>query len=132
MPIQRIANMYISNIQFFEGVALGTRVNDMNHKSWVKPVILGLLFVIMTPLGIAIGICIHSSYNGNSYSAVLSSAILDSLSAGILLYNAYISLMSAEVNHSRTFQQYSFIRKLSCFAAMYVGAGLMSLLGKWA
>lgn len=86
----------------------------------------------MTPLGIAIGICIHSSYNGNSYSAVLSSAILDSLSAGILLYNAYISLMSAEVNHSRTFQQYSFIRKLSCFAAMYVGAGLMSLLGKWA
>ncbi|KAL1933401.1 hypothetical protein VTP01DRAFT_7491 [Rhizomucor pusillus] len=118
--------------QFFEGVALGTRVNDMNHKSWVKPVILGLLFVIMTPLGIAIGICIHSSYNGNSYSAVLSSAILDSLSAGILLYNAYISLMSAEVNHSRTFQQYSFIRKLSCFAAMYVGAGLMSLLGKWA
>ncbi|KAI9270327.1 Zinc/iron permease [Phascolomyces articulosus] len=118
--------------QFFEGIALGTRINEMEHKSWVRPFLLGGLFIIMTPIGVAIGIGIHSSFNPNSSSSVLSSAILDSLSAGILLYNAYVSLMSAEINHNIKFRQSPFVHKLVCFISMYVGAGVMALIGKWA
>ncbi|KAI7855086.1 Zinc/iron permease [Circinella umbellata] len=118
--------------QFFEGIALGTRINEMEHKSWAKPLLLGVLFVIMTPIGVAIGIGIHSSFNPNSSSSVLADAILDSLSAGILLYNAYVSLMSGEINHSMKFRQSSFGYKLICFICMYIGAGLMALIGKWA
>ncbi|KAI7867089.1 Zinc/iron permease [Spinellus fusiger] len=118
--------------QFFEGVALGTRVNEMNHKSWTKPVLMGTLFMLMTPIGVAIGIGVHSSFNPNSSSAVLASAILDSLSAGILLYNAYVSLMSMEINHNVEFRRSSFSRKVVCLLSMYLGAALMALIGKWA
>ncbi|ORZ02479.1 Zinc/iron permease [Syncephalastrum racemosum] len=118
--------------QFFEGVALGTRINALPNTSWVKSLVLALLFIIMTPIGVAIGIGIHSSFNPNSSSSVLASAILDSLSAGILLYNAYISLMALEINHNIQFRQQSFSRKAICFLSMYVGAGLMALIGEWA
>ncbi|KAI7901130.1 Zinc/iron permease [Cokeromyces recurvatus] len=118
--------------QFFEGVALGTRINDMNIKGWKRPALMGLLFILMTPIGCAIGIGIHSSFNPNSSSAILSSAILDSLSAGILLYNAYISLMGQEINHNTEFRKASFSRQFTCFISMYCGAALMSLIGKWA
>ncbi|ORX61649.1 ZIP zinc/iron transport family [Hesseltinella vesiculosa] len=117
--------------QFFEGIALGTRVNGMHGDGWARPVIMGLFYIIMTPLGIGIGIGIHSSFNPNSPTSILASAILDSLSAGILLYNAYVSLMSLEINHSPEFQQYSITRKLICFLSMYIGAAIMSLIGKW-
>lgn len=118
--------------QFFEGVALGTRINDMNIQGWRRPTLMGLLFVIMTPIGCAIGIGIHSSFNPNSPSSILASAILDSLSAGILLYSAYISLMSQEINQNPEFRKAPFSRQFVCFISMYAGAGLMALLGKWA
>lgn len=113
-------------------MALGTRLNEMSYKTWYKPVALGLLYIIMTPIGVAIGIGIHSSFNPNSYSSVLSSAILDSLSAGILLYNAYVSLMSMEMSHNTAFHNAPAGRKILCFLSMYIGAGLMSLIGEWA
>ncbi|KAI8072029.1 Zinc/iron permease [Thamnidium elegans] len=118
--------------QFFEGMALGTRLNEMSYKSWIRPTAMGLLYIIMTPIGVAIGIGIHSSFNPNSYSSVLASAILDSLSAGILLYNAYVSLMSMEISHSNAFHEASTGRKVLSFMSMYIGAGLMSLIGEWA
>ena len=113
-------------------MALGTRLNEMNYARWYKPVLMGLIYILMTPIGIIIGIGIRSYYNANSYSAVLASAILDSLSAGILLYNAYVSLMSMEISHSTAFHNSSTTRKVCCFISMYIGAGLMSLIGKWA
>lgn len=116
--------------QFFEGIALGTRVNDLQHKTWLKPILMGLLFICMTPIGVAIGIGIRSSLNPPA--AILAQAILDSLSAGILLYNAYVSLMSIEINHNTGFRQSSLQRKVFCFLCMYAGAALMSILGKWA
>lgn len=113
-------------------MALGTRLNEANYKSWVAPICMGLIYIIMTPIGIAIGIGIHASFNGNSYSNILASAILDSLSAGILLYNAYVSLMSMEMSHNPAFHNGSTTRKICSFVSMYVGAGLMSLIGEWA
>jgi ZIP zinc/iron transport family len=116
--------------QFFEGIALGTRINDLQCKSWKKPIFMGLLFILMTPIGVAIGIGIRSSLDPPA--AILAQAILDSLSAGILLYNAYVSLMSIEINHNVGFRRSSMKRKVFCFFCMYVGAGLMSILGMWA
>ncbi|KAG2208064.1 hypothetical protein INT47_010426 [Mucor saturninus] len=116
--------------QFFEGIALGTRVNDLNCKSWKKPILMGLLFICMTPIGIGIGIGVRSTVNPRS--SILAQAILDSLSAGILLYNAYVSLMSIEINHNVGFRRSSLSRKVFCFFCMYLGAALMAVLGAWA
>ncbi|KAF7724062.1 high-affinity Zn(2+) transporter zrt1 [Apophysomyces ossiformis] len=118
--------------QFFEGIALGTRINDLNCKTWLKPFVMGILFIIMTPIGVAIGVGIRQSFNPLSSSSVLAQAILDSLSAGILLYNAYVSLMSIEINHNAGFRKSPLSRKVVCFLSMYIGAGLMSVLGTWA
>lgn len=116
--------------QFFEGIALGTRINDLQCKTWKKPILMGILFILMTPIGIAIGIGIRSTLNPPA--AILAQAILDSLSAGILLYNAYVSLMSIEINHNVGFRRSSMQRKVFCFFCMYLGAALMSVLGMWA
>lgn len=106
----------------------------MKFEGWKRPIIMGLLFCIMTPIGCAIGIGIHSSFNNNLdlSSSILASAILDSLSAGILLYNSYISLMSNEMNQNPEFRQATLVRKCVCFISMYLGAGMMALIGKWA
>jgi hypothetical protein len=40
---------------------------------------------LITPIGIAIGIGVHESYNVNGKAALLSIGILDAISAGILL-----------------------------------------------
>ncbi|CAO3615591.1 unnamed protein product [Cunninghamella blakesleeana] len=117
--------------QFFEGIALGTRINEINIKSsWMKPLIMGLIFIIMTPIGIGIGIGVRFAMNVQSL--LVSQAILDSISAGILLYNAYVSLMSVEISHSAKFRQYSFGKKSICLISMYIGAAIMSVLGLWA
>ncbi|KAI9277466.1 Zinc/iron permease [Sporodiniella umbellata] len=116
--------------QFFEGIALGTRINDLNCKSWKKPVLMGLMFVCTTPIGVAIGVGVHSSLNPGAN--ILAQAILDSLSAGILLYSAYVSLMSIEINHNVGFRKSSLSRKVFCFVCMYLGAALMAVLGTWA
>lgn len=113
-------------------MALGTRLNYLGYKHWYKAVLMGLIYVIMTPIGTAIGVGIRSAYNPNSLSAVLSTAILDSLATGILLYNAYVSLMSMEISHSPAFHNSTTKRKVCSFISMYVGAGVMSLIGEWA
>ncbi|KAI7872896.1 Zinc/iron permease [Spinellus fusiger] len=118
--------------QFFEGLALGTRINELKYKGLMKPIAMGSLYILMTPIGIGIGIGIHSSFNSNASTSILAQAILDSLSAGILLYNAYVSLMSMEISHNTAFHNQNFSRKAVCFLSMYIGAGMMSLIGKWA
>ncbi|KAI9303120.1 ZIP zinc transporter-domain-containing protein [Cunninghamella echinulata] len=117
--------------QFFEGIALGTRINETNVKgSWLKPLIMGIIFICMTPIGIGIGIGVRTTMDVQSL--LVSQAILDSISAGILLYNAYVSLMSVEISHSAKFRQYSFGKKSVCLISMYIGAAIMSVLGLWA
>lgn len=111
---------------------MGTRIDEMNIDGWKRPTIMGSIFCIMTPIGCAIGIGIHSSFSTDLSSSILASAILDSLSAGILLYNAYISLMSNEINQNPEFRQSTLTRKAVCFVSMYFGAGIMALIGKWA
>ncbi|OZJ05294.1 hypothetical protein BZG36_01928, partial [Bifiguratus adelaidae] len=118
--------------QFFEGMALGTRINELSYKNLLKPILLGFIYVLTTPLGIAIGIGIHQSFNGSSPSAILTTAILDSMSAGILLYNSFVELMSMEMNHSMSFRMSPWQTKLVCFLAMYIGATAMAIVGIWA
>jgi zinc transporter 1/2/3 len=90
----------------------------MNLKSFAKPFMMAIVYCMTTPIGIAIGIGIHSSFNENSPSSILSQAILDSLSAGILLYSAYVELIAMEMNHNPEFLQRSLFSKASCFISM--------------
>merc|ERR1712093_772808 len=74
--------------QFFEGLALGSRIALLifHNASKLRKLFLALAFGIITPIGIAIGVGVHETYNVNGRAALISIGVLDSISAGILLY----------------------------------------------
>ena len=62
--------------------------------NWV-PVAGAMLYGLTTPIGIAVGLGVKTTYNPGSTTASIVSGVLDSLSSGILLYTGLV-----EVNHS--------------------------------
>ncbi|KAF9547295.1 high-affinity Zn(2+) transporter zrt1 [Mortierella hygrophila] len=119
--------------QFFEGVALGGRIASLQFKrSSFRPWLLSAWFACSTPLGIAIGIGIRSSYEGDSVTALIVQGVFDSCSAGILLYTAMVQLMSTEINSNVAFRESSHNSQVVQFVALWCGAAAMAVVGKWA
>ncbi|KAJ1672312.1 hypothetical protein GGF38_000123 [Coemansia sp. RSA 25] len=123
----------ISFHQFFEGMALGTRIAELQFAR--RPLVLGLLnalvFALTTPLGQIIGIGIRQSFAPRSPSSLIVMGILDSLSAGILMYSAIVNLLVEEFG-APGFRASSRRARIACFVAMYAGCAGMSIIGKWA
>ncbi|KAJ2866476.1 hypothetical protein GGH94_001517 [Coemansia aciculifera] len=123
----------ISFHQFFEGMALGTRISELQFMR--RPLLLGLLnalvFALTTPLGQTIGIGIRQSFAPRSPSSLIIMGVLDSLSAGILMYSAIVNLLVEEFA-APEFRAYSRKARIACFVAMYAGCAGMSIIGKWA
>lgn len=73
---------------------MGSRLAYMAlpHKYNHIPIFGALLYGITTPLGIAIGLGIRSSYNPGSTTASIVSGILDAISAGILIYTGLVEV----------------------------------------
>ena len=118
--------------QMFEGLGLGSRIATLptSGKSW-QPWALGFAYAVTTPLGIAIGMGVRTTYDPNSETALITSGVLDSISAGLLLYAALVELLAHEwingelrVTHLRRTLYGAFI--------LLLGAALMALLGRWA
>lgn len=118
--------------QLFEGIALGVRIAEVKHLSGLKKWLAAVAYPIMTPIGIAIGIGVRKSFNENGFKALLISGIFDSLSAGILFYNAYVELIAFEMNRSAVFRAHNWPRKVALFFAVWVGAAIMAVIGLWA
>ncbi|PIA64324.1 hypothetical protein AQUCO_00100064v1 [Aquilegia coerulea] len=114
--------------QFFEGFALGGCISQAQYKTTLSTV-MACFFAITTPSGIAIGIAISSLYSRNSPRALVVEGILDSISAGILIYMALVDLIAADF----------LSKKISCnvklqvvsYFNLFLGASLMSLLAIW-
>ncbi len=54
--------------------------------------LLCLLYSLTTPTGIAIGIGIRESWNENTSTALITMGVLDSLSAGVLIYAVLVEV----------------------------------------
>ncbi|KAJ4951926.1 hypothetical protein NE237_028758 [Protea cynaroides] len=115
--------------QFFEGFALGGCVSQAQF-STVSATLMACFFAITTPAGIAVGIGLASFYNPNSPRALLVEGILDSVSAGILVYMALVDLIAADFL-SKTMRCNFRLQVISYFTLL-LGAGLMSSLAIWA
>jgi zinc transporter 1/2/3 len=71
----------------FEGLGLGSRLAFLplpQRLNWV-PFVAGAGYACVTPIGIAIGLGVRTTYNPDSAAANIVSGVLDSISAGILL-----------------------------------------------
>jgi solute carrier family 39 (zinc transporter), member 1/2/3 len=87
-------------------------------------------FGIITPIGIGIGMGVHASYNPNSGAALLSIGILDSISAGILLYSGIVELLAHDFLHGEL--AHAKLSKVAiAMTALFCGMILMSVLGVW-
>ncbi|XP_015083348.1 zinc transporter 4, chloroplastic [Solanum pennellii] len=115
--------------QFFEGFALGGCISQAQFSS-LRSTVMATFFAITTPLGIAIGIGAASSYDPHSPRALVVEGILNSISAGILVYMALVDLIAADFL-SKRMSCNTRLQVVSYFA-LFLGAGLMSLLAIWA
>jgi len=120
--------------QTFEGLGIGSRLAYMQMGTAYKNVPLwgALLYGITTPVGIAAGLGVRSTYNPNSTTASIVSGVMDALSAGILIYTGMVELLAHEILFNREMQNASNWRLARSVVTLMFGCGIMALLGKWA
>ncbi|BBG95089.1 Galactosyltransferase family protein [Prunus dulcis] len=109
--------------QFFEGFALGGCISQAQIKT-LTATVMACFFAITTPLGIGVGTAISSFYNPYSPGALITEGILDSLSAGILVYMALVDLIAADFLSKR--MSCNFRLQVVSYCCLFVGAGLIS------
>ncbi|KAJ4833781.1 Fe(2+) transport protein 3, chloroplastic [Turnera subulata] len=115
--------------QFFEGFALGGCIAQAQFKT-ASALTMACFFAITTPAGIGVGTAIASFYNPNSPGALVAEGILDSLSAGILVYMALVDLIAADFLSKR--MSCNFRLQVVSYFMLFLGAGMMSSLAIWA
>ncbi|KAL4569558.1 hypothetical protein LXL04_025198 [Taraxacum kok-saghyz] len=115
--------------QMFEGMGLGGCILQAEYKM-MKKAIMVFFFSITTPFGIALGIGLAKTYKENSPSALITVGLLNASSAGLLIYMALVDLLAADFMGSKL--QGSIKLQIKSFAAVFLGAGGMSLMAKWA
>ncbi|KAI0272314.1 ZIP-like iron-zinc transporter [Gloeopeniophorella convolvens] len=120
--------------QLFEGLGIGSRLAylSMPRRYRHVPVFAALLYGLTTPLGIAVGLGVRTTYNPGSARASVVSGVLDALSAGILIYTGLVELLAHEFLFSREMREASNAKLLYALSCMLFGCGIMALLGKWA
>ncbi|PAN34075.1 hypothetical protein PAHAL_6G068100 [Panicum hallii] len=115
--------------QFFEGIGLGGCIVQAKFKVRAT-VIMVAFFSLTAPMGIALGIAITSSYSKHSATALVVEGFFNAAAAGILIYMSLVDLLAADFNNPRL--QTNMKLQLATYLALFLGAGLMSLLAKWA
>ncbi|GJJ11160.1 hypothetical protein Clacol_005392 [Clathrus columnatus] len=120
--------------QMFEGLGLGSRLAylDLPKEYRWAPYVGAALYGCTTPIGIAAGLGVRTTYNPNSTTASIVSGVLDSISSGILLYTGLVELLAHEFLFNPAMSKMSNKKLFFATAAMLFGAGIMALLGRWA
>ncbi|CDY54583.1 BnaCnng27370D [Brassica napus] len=110
-------------------IALGGCISQAQFKT-NSATIMACFFALTTPIGIGIGTAVASSFNSHSVVALVTEGILDSLSAGILVYMALVDLIAADFLSKR--MSCNFRLQIVSYMMLFLGAGLMSSLAIWA
>ncbi|XP_073005365.1 fe(2+) transport protein 1-like [Typha latifolia] len=115
--------------QMFEGMGLGGCILQAEYDMKMRAILV-FFFATTTPLGTVLGIAVSNVYSSASPTALIVEGVLNAVSAGILNYMALVELLSVEFMGPRL--QSSVRLQLLGYAAVFAGAGLMSLMAKWA
>ena len=78
----------------FEGLGLGSRLAYLelpDRYLWVR-MAGAILYGVTTPIGIAAGLGVRTTYNEEAPTASIVSGTMDSLSAGILIYTGLVEV----------------------------------------
>ena len=116
--------------QFLEGVAIGTAAiyAGMNTRSVA---ILGLIFSLTTPVGIAIGIGVRYSFNENNETALLTQGILDAICGGMLIFLALGDHVNAMKSQAHWLKEEGTVTHGACLGAFLLGVAVMCTIALW-
>ena len=118
--------------QFFEGFGLGSACVSSGVVSiWAHAGIMAW-YSLSTPLGVAIGIGMHSTFSETNSESLVAQGVLDSVSFGILLYSAIVELMSNHMILDKKLRAQSLVLQFSTFISLYLGVIAMAIIGKYA
>ncbi|KAJ7613738.1 Zinc/iron permease [Mycena polygramma] len=119
--------------QIFEGMGIGSRLASVRLPARCAhvPIIGAVVFGLSTPLGMAVGLAVRATYNADDPGALVVSGVLDSLSAGILMYTALVELLGREILLNEEFMRGPAQTQVSAVLWVFFGCSVMALLGKW-
>ncbi|EKF38403.1 ZIP Zn transporter, putative [Trypanosoma cruzi marinkellei] len=123
--------------QLFEGLALGSRLSEasMNFK---MELLMTFIYAVSVPFGTAVGLVTvkTSDISMTSTGFITSQAVLDSVCGGILLYLGFTLLLNDFISDLRQYAGVNVAhrgwKRFGMFVALWGGAAVMTLLGKWA
>ncbi|KAG5651620.1 hypothetical protein H0H81_008025 [Sphagnurus paluster] len=133
-PVFKVLFAVLIFHQTFEGLGIGSRLAYVRlpaKYNWV-PIAGALLYGITTPVGIAVGLGVRSTYNPGSTTASIVSGVLDSLSSGILIYTGLVELLAHEFLFNKEMMDGSNTKIAYALSSMLMGCAIMALLGRWA
>ena len=118
-------------VETFEGLGLGARIATLSFpRRSIRPYLMGLIFAIVTPIGMAIGLSIRTLYSPTSLAALITTGVFDSISSGLLIYASLVELLAHEfLMGEMRFEGAG--RAVFAGACIVAGAIAMSLLGLW-
>jgi zinc transporter 1/2/3 len=93
------------------------------------PYLLGLIFALSTPVGIAAGI---GAKPNNANDQKLVNGIFDAISAGILMYTGLVELLAHEFMFNPYMRKAPIKILLLAFSCVAFGVIVMAILAKWA
>lgn len=118
--------------QSFEGLGIGARMSAISfgHHTWL-PWILCAAYGLTTPISIAIGLGVRHTYTPESKVSLVIQGVLNAVSAGILIYTGLVELLARDFlfDPCRTKRRSRLLFMVVC---TLLGAGIMTLIGKWA
>ncbi|KAF2459183.1 ZIP zinc transporter-domain-containing protein [Lineolata rhizophorae] len=147
-PNSAFATLYAAIIfhQFFEGLALGSRISTLPSPSslpsppplnapvpvsMLHKLFMALAFAVTTPVGMAIGLGVINSFNGNDPSTIVAIGTLDALSAGVLVWVGVVEMWAGDWIWGEM-ERAGVVKTAGAGTALIAGLALMSLIGKWA
>lgn len=118
--------------QSFEGLGIGARMSAIpfGKHTWL-PWILCAAYGLTTPVSIAIGLGVHTTYTPGSKVSLIIQGVLNAVSAGVLIYTSLVELLARDFlfDPCRTKRRSKLLFMVCC---TLLGAGIMALIGKWA
>ncbi|KAJ8125144.1 hypothetical protein O1611_g8495 [Lasiodiplodia mahajangana] len=119
--------------QVFEGLGLGSRIAAVPYpKGSIRPWILVVAFGTTAPIGQAIGLGAHNTYDPNSAFGLIIVGVFNAISSGLLIYAALVDLLAEDFLSEESNRVMTTKNKKVAFAYVLAGAVGMSIVGAFA